>query len=193
MAVHVKSGEEIGIARIRSRRAARRDSRGELGAPWSAWEGPPYLSQCTQGFEIPDSHLHWKRGATSSGIGYRMAYAPNGSILVVDDNADALRAMSELLQFEGFSVLTAQNGLEALNKMRTADRIFLVLLDLWMPVMDGWEVLRRKARDAGIAEIPVVVVSAIAPASLDGVEATLKKPISPQSLVELVRRFGRAL
>jgi CheY-like chemotaxis protein len=56
--------------------------------------------------------------------------APNGRILVVDDNAQALRAMSELLQFEGFSVLTAQNGLDALNKMKTADHISLVLLDL---------------------------------------------------------------
>ena len=81
----------------------------------------------------------------------------NGRILVVDDNAQALRAMSELLQFEGFSVLTAKNGLDALNKMKAADHISLVLLDLWMPVMDGWEVLRRKRSDADIAEIPVVV------------------------------------
>jgi CheY-like chemotaxis protein len=86
---------------------------------------------------------------------------PNGRILVVDDNARALRAMSELLQFEGFSVLNAQNGLDALNKMRAADHISLVLLDLWMPVMDGWEVLRRKRSDADIAEIPVVVLSAV--------------------------------
>src|ERR1700757_676114 len=91
---------------------------------------------------------------------------PTGRILVVDDNAHALRAMSELLEFEGFSVLTAKNGLDALNKMRTADHISLVLLDLWMPVMDGCEVLRRKRRDAAIAEIPVVVLSAVPPASL---------------------------
>jgi CheY-like chemotaxis protein len=77
-----------------------------------------------------------------------LTYAPNGRILVVDDNAHALQAMSELLEFEEFSVLTAQNGLDALNKMRTADHISLVLLDLWMPVIDGWEVLRRKRSDA---------------------------------------------
>ena len=73
-----------------------------------------------------------------------LTYAPNGRILVVDDNAHALRAMSELLKFEGFSVLTAQNGLDALNKMRTADHISLVLLDLSMPVMDGWEVCAER-------------------------------------------------
>jgi two-component system response regulator CpxR len=89
-----------------------------------------------------------------------------------------LQALSELLQVEGFTVLTAQNGLDALNKMRAADHLSLVLLDLWMPVMDGREVLRRKASDAGIAKIPVIVVSAVPPDSLDGVEAILKKPLA---------------
>ena len=114
-----------------------------------------------------------------------------GRILVVDDNARALRAMSELLKFEGFSVLTAQNGLDALNKMRTADHISLVLLDLWMPVMDGWEVLRRKRSDADIAEIPVVVLSAVPPVSLDGARIILKKPVDIEPLVSTVRRFSK--
>jgi CheY-like chemotaxis protein len=120
-----------------------------------------------------------------------MAYAPDGSILVVDDNAQISQALSELLQIEGFTVLSAQNGLDALNKMRAADRISLVLLDLWMPIMDGWEVVRRKASDPGIAEIPVVVVSAVPQDSLDGVEAILKKPVSPHHLLEMVRRFSK--
>ena len=114
--------------------------------------------------------------------------APNGRILVVDDNAQALRAMSELLQFEGFSVLTAQNGLDALNKMKAADHISLVLLDLWMPVMDGWEVLRRKRSDADIAEIPVVVLSALPPVSLDGADEVLRKPVDLGPFIDTVRR-----
>jgi len=117
--------------------------------------------------------------------------APTGRILVVDDNAHALRAMSELLEFEGFSVLTAKNGLEALNKMRTADHISLVLLDLWMPVMDGWEVLRRKRSDAAIAEIPVVVLSAVPPASLDGADEVLRKPVDLRPFVDTVRRLSK--
>ena len=117
--------------------------------------------------------------------------APNGRILVVDDYAQALRAMSELLQFEGFSVLTAQNGLDALNKMKVADHISLVLLDLWMPVMDGWEVLRRKRSDADIAEIPVVVLSAVPPVSLDGARTVLKKPVDIEPLVSAVKRFSK--
>ena len=117
--------------------------------------------------------------------------APTGRILVVDDNAHALRAMSELLEFEGFSVLTAKNGLDALNKMRTADHISLVLLDLWMPVMDGWEVLRRKRSDAAIAEIPVVVLSAVPPASLDGADEVLRKPVDLRPFVDTVRRLSK--
>jgi len=117
--------------------------------------------------------------------------APNGRILVVDDNAHALRAMSELLEFEGFSVLTAKNGLDALNKMRTTGHISLVLLDLWMPVMDGREVLRRKRSDAEIAGIPVVVLSAVPPVSLDGARAVLKKPVDIKPLVSAVRRFSK--
>jgi len=115
----------------------------------------------------------------------------NGRILLVDDNAQALRAMSELLQFEGFSVLTAKNGLDALNEMKAADHISLVLLDLWMPVMDGWEVLRRKRSDADIAEIPVVVLSAVPPVSLDGARTVLKKPVDIEPLVSAVRRFSK--
>ena len=117
--------------------------------------------------------------------------APNGRILVVDDNVQALQAMSELLEFEGFSVLTAKNGLDALNKMRTTGHISLVLLDLWMPVMDGREVLRRKRSDAEIAGIPVVVLSAVPPVSLDGARAVLKKPVDIKPLVSAVRRFSK--
>jgi two-component system, OmpR family, response regulator CpxR len=120
-----------------------------------------------------------------------VTYASNSRILVVDDNAQALQAMSELLEFEGFSVLTARNGLGALNKMRTADHISLVLLDLWMPVMDGWEVLRRKRSDAGIAEIPVIVLSAIPPVSLDDADEVLRKPVDLGPFVDTVRRLSK--
>jgi CheY-like chemotaxis protein len=118
-------------------------------------------------------------------------HPPNGRILVVDDNAHALRAMSEILKFEGFSVLTAQNGLDALNKMRTAGHISLLLLDLWMPVMDGWEVLRRKSGDPELAEIPVVVLSAVPPVSLDGADEVLRKPVDPEPFVDIVRRLSK--
>jgi CheY-like chemotaxis protein len=120
-----------------------------------------------------------------------VAEARNGRILVVDDNAHALQAMSELLESEGFSALSAKNGLDALNKMRTDDHISLVLLDLWMPVTDGREVLRRKRIDADMAEIPVVVLSVVPPVSLDGAQMVLKKPVDIEPLVNAVRRFSK--
>ena len=110
-------------------------------------------------------------------------------ILVVDDRKEILRVMSDLLGREGFSVRTARNGLDALNRMKSDHQISLVLLDLCMPVMDGWEFLRRKKTDPDIAETPVVVISAIPPASLEGVETVLTKPIDLERLMETVRHY----
>jgi two-component system, OmpR family, response regulator CpxR len=110
-------------------------------------------------------------------------------ILVVDDHHEVLNVMSELLAREGFTVRTAHNGLDALNRMRSDRHISLVLLDLWMPVMDGWEFLRRKKGDPDLANVPVVVISAIPPVDLDGVESVLTKPIDLSQLMETVRHF----
>ena len=73
-----------------------------------------------------------------------------------------------------------------LNRMRSDHDISLVLLDLWMPVMDGWEFLRRKKGDPDLANVPVVVISAIPPVDLDGVESVLTKPIDVNQLMETV-------
>src|SRR5690348_14647140 len=65
-------------------------------------------------------------------------------ILIVDDNVDALEALSELLEIEGFAAVIAHNGLDALRHLEDGG-ISVVLLDLWMPVMNGPEFLRQKA------------------------------------------------
>jgi CheY-like chemotaxis protein len=119
-------------------------------------------------------------------------------ILLVDDNVEVLQATSELLKLGKFAVQTARDGREALSVLRSHPYVSLVLLDLWMPVMDGWEFLRQKNDDAAIADVPVVVLSAIPPASLDGVEMVLHKPVDPGLLVDTVRRYcaariGRAM
>jgi CheY-like chemotaxis protein len=116
--------------------------------------------------------------------------APDSKILIIDDNQDVLSILSLLLEMQGFSVGTAQDGLEGLDRMKTDDHISLVLLDLCMPVMDGWEFLRRKTNDPRIAEIPVIVISAVSPDSLDGVEAVLRKPVDVEALINVVRRHA---
>ena len=115
---------------------------------------------------------------------------PDSKILIIDDNQDVLSVLSLLLEMQGFSVSTAQDGLEGLDRMKTDDHISLVLLDLCMPVMDGWEFLRRKTNDPRIAEIPVIVISAVSPDSLDGVEAVLRKPVDVEALINVVRRHA---
>jgi len=67
-----------------------------------------------------------------------------------------------LLEMEGFVVVTAQNGLEALEELKTASRVSVIVLDLWMPLMSGWEFLRqRRAEVESIANIPVIALSAL--------------------------------
>ena len=111
-------------------------------------------------------------------------------ILIVDDNPHVLQAMSNLLKTQGVPVLTARNGRDALVKMKNDSNICLVLPDLWMPLMDGWEFLRRKNSNPDLAELPVVVISAIPPADLEGVETVLPKPIDFEQLIETVRHFA---
>jgi CheY-like chemotaxis protein len=96
--------------------------------------------------------------------------------------------LSLLLKSEGFTVLTAKNGSDALDRLNTNNRVSLILLDLWMPVMNGWEFLRQKLRAVAIADIPVVVVSAVPlPGCPDGADMVLPKPVNPRSLIDAIK------
>lgn len=108
-------------------------------------------------------------------------------ILVVDDDADIRDALCDLLDSEGYAVLTASNGAEALKMLQRDAAPGLVLLDLMMPVMGGEELLRR-CREAGIT-LPVIVVSAGVGESMPGASAVLQKPFSNVRLIELVRNL----
>src|SRR5690349_19518371 len=92
-------------------------------------------------------------------------------------------AISELLGREGFSVVAANNGLDGLHKLKTDDLISLIVLDLWMPVMDGFKFMSLKQSEAAMATIPVVVLSAIAPIYIEGVEGVLDKPVDHETLI----------
>ena len=117
--------------------------------------------------------------------------ARKAKILVVDDNKDAVEALSTLLEWEGFAVATAQNGSDALKKLNN-EGVSVILLDLWMPVMNGSEFLRQKARTQTIADIPVIVLSANPPWDRpDGTRAVLQKPVYPQGLLDAIERCLR--
>jgi two-component system chemotaxis response regulator CheY len=115
-------------------------------------------------------------------------------ILVVDDDRDIREALGEILLHEGYIVEMAENGARAVELIRRGPVPALVLLDLMMPVMSGWEFLELAETDLELADIPVVVVSAMpAPlASSDargGVKACLHKPLKLDQLLELVHRY----
>ena len=82
------------------------------------------------------------------------------SILVVDDDADIRHSLTEILVDEGYDALTAGNGREALSMIRANHLPSLIVLDLTMPIMDGYEFLIEQRRDDALAGLPVVVVTA---------------------------------
>jgi CheY-like chemotaxis protein len=112
-------------------------------------------------------------------------------VLVVDDD-DAIRdAIRGVLTDEGYSVTTAPNGQEALGCLRQSDRPpGLILLDLMMPVMDGWQFLDRLSAEPELQQVPVVVLSAnTAGKPRDDVLLYLRKPLDLDRLVETVDRW----
>jgi CheY-like chemotaxis protein len=114
-------------------------------------------------------------------------------ILVIDDDASSLNALRELLELDGHQVVCAENGRDALRRLREEDDVGLILLDLMMPVMNGWEFRRKQLEDSSVASIPVVAVTAgedaTGKAKRIGVEHCLQKPLSPEEVLDVVRSY----
>ncbi len=112
-------------------------------------------------------------------------------VLIVEDDADLREMMAQLLTLEGFQAETVANGRDALEYLRTSDLPDVILLDLMMPIMDGWEFRRRQRQDPALAKVPVVVLSALDAARAQDLEeaAFLKKPLDFDRLLQLVRRY----
>jgi len=111
-------------------------------------------------------------------------------ILVVDDDDAILGSLGGLLESEGYGVETAHNGREALDKLAQMEPPQLILLDLKMPVMDGWQFLSERSRDAASGKVPIVLLSGLPfIPNAPGVSDFLSKPINPSRLLACVRRF----
>lgn len=117
-------------------------------------------------------------------------------VLVVDDDQDCRENLEEILEREGYLVHGASNGTEAIAKLSDSPGPCIVLLDLVMPDMDGWEFLDAlmAMRDLGTATHPVVVVSGAADAKsaerMPGVVAVLCKPFELETLIAVVRELA---
>jgi CheY-like chemotaxis protein len=114
---------------------------------------------------------------------------PARTILVVDDDAEIRESIADLLRDEGYQAATAAHGREALDQLREGARVDLIVLDLMMPVMDGWQFLDERARDPALKRIPVVLVSAT-PETLQppNTAAFIRKPMRLDDLLGAVAR-----
>jgi CheY-like chemotaxis protein len=119
--------------------------------------------------------------------------ADPADILLIDDDAHSRECMAALLEREGYAVDTAADGAKALEYLRRHPRPHLILLDLAVPEMDGWDFLHARQRLPRLRRVPVVVLSAAAtrlgrdlPAL--GVAAVLQKPVDLPAVFGVARR-----
>ncbi len=109
-------------------------------------------------------------------------------VLIVEDDRDTREMLGRFLELEGFDVSTAANGQLALDALRK-DRASVIVLDLMMPVMDGWQFRQHQVRDPRLADIPVVVVTAAGSRkALPPIDAHgwLSKPVDLDMLLQTI-------
>jgi CheY-like chemotaxis protein len=112
------------------------------------------------------------------------------TVLVVEDDPDVREVICEILERDGRHPVAVRDGQEALRELRSGLRPCLIILDMLMPGMDGWQFRRKQQADDDLAGIPVVVVSGVMAARNSalqgGAVAFLPKPLVPEALLSAV-------
>jgi CheY-like chemotaxis protein len=111
-------------------------------------------------------------------------------ILLVDDDSGIREAVSAFLEGSGHEITAAENGVEALRQLRLGAKPAVIVLDMRMPVMNGWEFRQEQLRDASLAGIPVVVCTADEEMKSVPASGFLKKPIDPDELLRTLSRYA---
>ncbi len=123
-----------------------------------------------------------------------MNLSRKNTLLIIEDSEDLLYLTKELLESEGYEVYGASNGQEALNFLRsTKAKLDLILLDLMMPVMNGYQFREQQMLDPNLAAIPVIVVTADGNAKTKAAQLGIKDSYSKaggvDNLLEIIRRI----
>lgn len=113
------------------------------------------------------------------------------TVFIVEDDTDTREMLSKFLELEGYQVEAASNGRQALERLVAGALANVIVLDLMMPVMDGWEFRRRQVEDSRLREIPTIVVSAAGRDRMSQVsaDAYLSKPVDMDELLQRVNQF----
>src|SRR5438067_798583 len=110
-------------------------------------------------------------------------------ILIVEDDPDIRESLQVVLETEGYHARTAANGKEGVDALESIDAPCLILLDLMMPVMNGWEFLAVQRQSTRFSKVPVVVVSAIADRTRPlGPVEFMQKPVDLDQLLQIVKQ-----
>jgi CheY-like chemotaxis protein len=112
-------------------------------------------------------------------------------ILVVEDDRDLREILGESLELEGYDVVSAEHGQAALQKLETGPRPCLILLDLMMPVMDGWAFRQEILKHPTLADIPVVIMTAAGAERAKTIpsDGVLHKPLAMDAVIEAVQGY----
>jgi CheY-like chemotaxis protein len=109
------------------------------------------------------------------------------SIILVEDDISTRSLLAELLQVHGYDVLETADGAQALRLLEIVAPPCVMILDLILPKVDGWELLRQLAADPRLSRMPVVVLTASGAPAPPGVRRFLRKPVDGIQLLEIVR------
>src|SRR5579871_3460002 len=110
------------------------------------------------------------------------------TILLIEDDSDIRGALKELLETEGYGIVATENGRSALERLCSGARPDLIILDLRMPVMDGWEFRTLQKADPTLADIPIIALSADGSPKAAAIDAHayLRKPVSADALLAAI-------
>lgn len=114
---------------------------------------------------------------------------PSGEVLLIEDDEEIRAALEDALQSEGYQVIAARNGAEGLRALERSAGVSLVLLDLMMPVMNGYEFIDHVRESEDFRGIPLIVVSANAERRrIEGADGVIHKPFDLERLFDSIRK-----